>query len=171
MDDDRPRGQVAYSDRVPEVLSAVSLAVSVLSIALATLAYRRAGYKVGVLVWKAATMGASTPTTRVFTVVVANAGRGGITIRDVGLHADSSRRGRVSVQRLREEGEIVEGPDLPYRLDGSDFGEWRISGSHATTAFGVTTKVHGFTEVVRLGKVGAYTAISSKIAEFNASSA
>lgn len=54
-----------------------------------------------------------------FSIVVDNVGHGGITVPDVGLHADSANGERVSVRRLREAGIVVRGPDLPDRIDGS----------------------------------------------------
>jgi len=40
--------------------------------------------------------------TRIFSIVVDNVGHGGITVHDVGLHADGANGQRVSVRRLRE---------------------------------------------------------------------
>jgi hypothetical protein len=147
-------------------LSVIAVVISTFSLLVSYVAYRRAGPRIVVSVWKAVTAGATT--TRVFHVVVHNGGRGPITVRDVGLHAESAKNQVVSVQQLRHAGEVIDGPELQHRIDGNDHGEWLVDGQHAARAFGATTQVRGYAELVRVRARGTYVRKASKWAEFNA---
>ena len=91
-------------------ISLISAAIlASLSPAVALAAYRRGRPRLAVSVWKGVIVGAGSRT-RIFSIVVDNLGHGGITVPDVGLHAEGVNGRRVSVCRLREAGIAVQGP-------------------------------------------------------------
>jgi hypothetical protein len=154
------------------VIAGLSLAVSLLSLFLSWLAYKRAGPRISVNIWKHAFSSGH----RVFIVVVQNRGAGEITLHDVGLVAEGSTSARISAPRLRQAGSEAKGPILPHRLRGRDSAEWDFQGTWATDTFGGTTKVYGYAEIVpglrsrwRKGSkaTGEYAVIMSERSEFN----
>jgi hypothetical protein len=162
---------------VGEWLAVASLVISLVSLVISTNAYRRAGPRLSVSVWKSVEVGRGEPE-RTFFVVVHNIGHGAITIRDAGLLADAPARGRVSGRQAREAGAQVNGPELPYRVEGNDYGEWAFDGRLAATALGAT-RVFGYVEVVsvggprwrrwltRMAQGTSYATITSKWSEYN----
>jgi hypothetical protein len=165
--------------RVGEWLAVASLVISLVSLVISTKAYRRAGPRLIVSVWKSVKVGRGEPE-RIFFVVVHNIGHGAITIRDAGLLADAPSPGRISGRQIRETGVQVNGPELPYRVEGNGFGEWAFDGRLAAKALGATTKVFGYVEVARIGdskwrrwlarsaRRTSYTTVTSKWSEYNA---
>jgi hypothetical protein len=151
------------------VVSLIPAAILASSAAVGLATYRRARPRLAVGVCKEVIVGAGSPT-RVFSIVIDNAGHGGITVHDVGLHADGSSGRAVSVRRLREAGIAVQGPGLPHRIDGvKDHAKWKVDGAHAAAALGAITRVRGYVDLVRIRKRRTYTRLSSKWAEYNVS--
>jgi hypothetical protein len=99
--------------QVSVAVSLISVAILALSVAVGLATYRRARPRLVVSVWKEVIVGVGSRT-RIFSKVVDNVGHGGITMHDVGVHADGVNGQCVSVCRLREAGIAVQGPDLPH---------------------------------------------------------
>jgi len=134
--------------RLSLLLSIVSTAVSGASFALALIAFKRGNPRVSVSIWKTAIVGVSTR--RIFTIVVHNSGRSAVTIRDVGLLADQPGQQRLSIQDERRKAIAIDGPDLPCRIESYGFIEWRVDGGLAGEAFGMTTRVFAYAELVAI---------------------
>ncbi len=109
---------------IPIAISLVSLVVSIATFVQQHRSNRRGEPIPSVMQWKAVTIGEG-PTRRAFHIVVINNGAGETTISDVGLREYGSTRS-ISIQQLRDRGrrDIVEGPDLPERLEGYGTKEW-----------------------------------------------
>lgn len=154
---------------IPAAISASAVVVGLATYVVGVATYRRARPRLAVGVQKEVIIGVGSRT-RIFSIVVDNVGHGGITVPDVGLHADNSNGQRVSVRRLREAGIVVQGPDLPHRFDGvKDNATWRVDGAHAAAVFGGTIRVRAYVELVDIRKRRTYTQLSSKWAEYNES--
>jgi hypothetical protein len=130
--------------------------------------------------WKAVAIGEG-PTRRAFHIVVINNGAGETTISDVGLREYESTRS-ISIQQLRDRGlgNIVEGPDLPERLEGYGTKRWTLiltsyrqfDDVAAVQAFAHINRPRRWyqREVARL-PYGLPPAIYSPVPEYHASSA
>lgn len=61
-----------------------------------------------------------------FDVIVVNRGAEAISIADVGLRAADNSIAIVSVEKLRDQGKEIAGPELPVRIEGHGAFKWAI---------------------------------------------
>jgi hypothetical protein len=105
----------------------VDVAIAALGLAVLSLSWQvyssfRAEPKLRVMRRTTYRIGGTRPTTH--QVVVVNMGSHGTTVDDVGITlADGTQR---SVKLLRDDGQVIDGPPLPARLDGHDSLTWDV---------------------------------------------
>jgi hypothetical protein len=77
-----------------------------------------------------------------FDIIVVNSGAEATTVSDVGIRSvDRSRT--IDVQRERESGQVIDGPDLPARVEAHGSLTWTIE-PELTSRFPRGTKLVGY---------------------------
>jgi hypothetical protein len=98
MDCGTYHGQVSVVvSLIPVAVSASAVVVGLATYVVGLATYRRARPRLAVSVQKEVIIGVGSRT-RIFSIVIDNVGHGGITVPDVGLHADRANGQRMSVR-------------------------------------------------------------------------